>query len=122
MNLKAAYAVILGLVFQLAQVLPAAVITAPCPIPAEKCDCCSDAESCPCVDNHEAPLQPQPPPGEPAAAGVKIPAARWTPATSWQAPRLPQPASHHPGARPPAGTGTAFPGIRLSVAFCSFVI
>ncbi len=120
-NMKLAIALILGLAFQLAQVMPvAAALSSSCHAVAKSC-CCSDSQSCPCMDEGEPTQKPSPAPIH-SGNEVKIPAMKSTDTlvsvrSSRQIPsvatvEIPSPTEPFVG----------FTGVRLSVAFCSFVI
>jgi hypothetical protein len=121
MRARIVITLILGLVFQLAQVLPGAIVAVSCAPQAESCKCCSGLDSCPCADDRE-PAQ-QPAPVIPDSGSVLKP-----PAANVGDPRLSigslvatRPAADT-AASPVAGPPTGYPGVRLSVAFCCFVI
>ena len=121
MNVKAVITLILGLVFQLAQVLPAAAVTAPCASQAVSCECCAGPDSCPCVANDES--APMPAPLLPASGNdLKSPLAKSgetrVSLEALQIPVSPAALEGCPVERPWVG----YAGVRLSVAFCSFVI
>ena len=122
MILKTTITLILGLVFQLAQVLPGAVVfTNPCSSQAESCECCKAASSCHCAENSGSDQERAPTPIDTAAA-LKITAAKQV-ETKVSADPLPE-------NDPPAiiaafaqtGAFSGFTGVSLSVAFCRFVI
>jgi len=121
MNAKVIIALILGLVFQLAQVLPGAVVASSCPSHTESCGCCKSGKSCQCAENSDSNQKPNPAPIE-TAAGLKLPHARISetgimPVTAAGIESVSRTTTFfHTG--PPSG----FPGVRLSVAFCTFVI
>lgn len=122
MNAKAVITLILGLVFQLAQVLPGAVVPASCAPHSQSCGCCAEGKSCHCsADNSQEEQAPKPAVPDTQGA-VKAPMVASGgeetfahPVSSNAAPAM-LPASPRRG--PPAG----FEGVRLSVAFCSIVI
>lgn len=122
MNVKAASGLLLGLVFQLAQVLPAALIAAPCQTAVEQsCACCKAGKSCHCVENNESHQKPAPVVPD-AGTTLKVPLARASETLiSLDAWAEPQP-STTAAACPLVAQPDAYPGVRLSVAFCSFVI
>lgn len=121
MNAKVVIAVLMGLAFPLAQILPAAVATTACPPAAEACACCDGPDTCPCLDHGDPAPMPLPalPDGPSLGKGSLAPPAG-----------VPvQVVSTAPESRGSAGPGAAAPralpgyrGVRLSVAFCSFVI
>jgi hypothetical protein len=75
MNVKAVITLILGLVFQLAQVLPGAVVTSPCASNGVSCECCAGKDSCPCAKNGESDQKPAPLSSD-SGSVLKLPAAR----------------------------------------------
>lgn len=121
MDLKTVITLILGLVFQLAQVLPGAVATAPCQTVSTSCDCCEGARSCDCAANGDSNQTPSPAPLE-SGNLLKIPAAKSVEThVSADLPRETQP-SANAAVLPETVPSIGYTGIRLSVAFCTFVI
>ena len=121
MVMKATITLILGLLFQLAQVLPGAVASTPCAPIAESCGCCEGSNSCPCAENGE-PSQKPAPLAPDFGGGVKLPAAKAdNTRVSVEFLREIHPITH-PVACPLEGPPSGYQGVRLSVAFCSFVI
>jgi hypothetical protein len=121
MDLKTVITLILGLVFQLAQVLPGAVATAPCQTVSTSCECCEGAESCDCAANGDSNQRPSPAPLE-SGNLLKVPAARSVGThVSADLPRETQP-SAIAAVLPETAPSIGYTGIRLSVAFCTFVI
>ena len=121
MGLKTTITLILGLLFQLAQVLPGAVAATPCAPVAESCGCCAGPDSCPCAENGE-PLQTPAPLAPDVGGSVKLPAAKADDTrVSVEFLRETHP-STHAVACPLQGPPSGYLGVRLSVAFCSFVI
>lgn len=119
--MKFAITLILGLVFQLAQVMPGmAALQASCQ-EVSACCCCDSPSSCPCADEGGQDQNSTPTPLQ-SAAGMKVPAMRAADArVSVQSSVKRQvrvPAAISVSAEPFAG----YQGIRLSVAFCRFVI
>ena len=112
---------LLGLVFQLAQVSPAAVVSSPCASQEVACACCEDLGSCPCMDDGKQEQKPAPLAPD-STSILKLPAARACD-TRVSIETL---AGNHPSptlaASPVAGPSKGYAGVRLSVAFCSFVI
>lgn len=121
MNVKTAITLILGLVFQLAQVLPGAVVTTPCASQEVACACCEDLGSCPCMDDGKQEQKPAPLIPD-STSILKLPAAR---ACDTRV-SIESLAGNHPSptlaASPVSGPSKGYSGVRLSVAFCSFVI
>jgi len=123
MRLKTIIALIFGLVFQLAHVLPgmAAAMT-DCAPTAESCACCDGLDSCPCADEGE-PVQNPLPLAPDSSQTLKAPLAKVTcTRVSLEAISGPQAIAPSVTATPLAGPWTGYTGVRLSVAFCSFVI
>jgi hypothetical protein len=121
MNVKIVITIILGLAFQLAQVLPGAVVTSDCQAVSESCECCKDAKSCDCAENGDSHQKPSPAPLETGNL-LKVPAAK-----SGETHVSMEPCGHtRPDAggavAPRAGQAVGYRGVRLSVAFCTFVI
>ena len=121
MSVKLAVTVILGLALQLAQVLPAAFVTAPCGALPESCQCCVGARSCGCVENENSNQKLPPSPIETGRL-LEIPIAK---STETQV-SVDSPHGTHPCATtavyPETESSVGYIGVRLSVAFCSFVI
>ncbi len=122
MNLKAAFALVLGLVLQLGLVAPGASAIPACAVETESCACCADFHSCGCVTNDDGAPQAPSFPAPESAGHLKVPLARagdpaaLTPAGPGTA------SAAHASACPRRGPPAGFEGVRLSVAFCSFVI
>lgn len=121
MNVKAVITLILGMVFQLAQVLPAAAVASPCASHGASCSCCDGQDTCPCAKNGEseqksAPLAPD------SGSVMKLPAAKADDTRvsieSLAGNHPPSTMAVYPAAVPLSG----YAGVRLSVALCSFVI
>jgi hypothetical protein len=121
MNVKSVITLLLALVFQLAQVLPTAAAAESCAAAVSCCDCCDPMDSCPCAGNDETPQQPAPLSSE-SGNSLKIPVARasWTRVSVESAPGTRPLAAV--AAPPLPGHLSGYTGVRLSVAFCSFVI
>ena len=121
MNVKATIALILGLVFQLAQAVPGAAMISPCAPVAEACGCCAGLDSCPCAETGE-PVQKPSPLTSDSGSVLKIPVAKSAdPRVSLET-VVETGQSVTVAVCPPAGPPTGYYGVRLSVAFCSFVI
>ena len=122
MHFKAAITLLLALVFQLGQVLPAAVLAQDdCALAAAPCECCAGPSSCHCAkDNGTNPGQRQTP--IQSDASLKAPAIK--PADTRVAVETSGDITPSATATPvpDAGSITGYHGVRLSVAFCSFVI
>ena len=122
MAIKSFVTVLLGLVFQLAQVLPAGVVAPPCVAAAKACDCCAGSKSCCCAKREVPAPKPLQQPFHPGSLlkGMAMKTAETKVAQDiWQ----------HSGELPVtlAATHTTesaagFAGVSLAVAFCSFVI
>ena len=121
MNVKAVITLILGLVFQLAQVLPTAAAKSPCATHEASCACCEGPDSCPCAKNGDSEHKPVPLVPDTGSV-LKVPAAKADDtrvSVESLAGNHPSPTvAASPAAVPPGG----YVGVRLSVAFCSFVI
>lgn len=121
MNVKAVITLILGLVFQLAQVLPGAVVASPCASHGTTCACCAGQDSCPCAKNSESDQKPAPLVPD-SGSVLKLPAAKADDTRisiefitgNHLSPTVP--------ASPVAGPSGGYAGVRLAVAFCTFVI
>ena len=123
MTLKSFITVLLGLVFQLAQVLPGGAIPSPVVAAAAKtCECCAGSHSCCCAKNELPAHKPLPQPLHPGGLlkGMAMKTAETRVATDvWQqAGALPTSLAVTRATAPRAG----FAGVSLAVAFCSFVI
>lgn len=121
MNVKTAIAILLSLLFQWAHLAQAAVLIDECrSVAASHCECCADADSCPCATSEDqapgrAPLPALPEP-------LKLPSAKLceTRAPLEDAP-VPQ-AALPLAAVPAADTVAGYSGVSLAVAFCSFLM
>lgn len=121
MNLKAAITLILGLVFQLAQVLPAASVASPCSSHEVSCACCDGADSCPCAKDGESEQKPAPVVPD-SGSILKLPAAKADDirvSIESLAGNQPSPAVAASPVRVPPG---GYAGVRPAVALCSLVI
>lgn len=122
MNMKLLATLILGLVFQLAQVLPGAAVSNAFPATTASCACCTDSQSCDCAENGD-PEQQAPSPALPESGRtLKVPAARADDPQVTADPLRETAATAKTAACPRDGPVRGYTGIRLSVAFCSFVI
>lgn len=121
MNPKVVITLILGLVFQLAQVLPGAVVAGSCPPHSESCGCCKTGKSCECAENNHSDPKPAPAPIETGAA-LKLPAARVADTTILSVPTAGNDAVPGKSGSFSDSRLSGFRGVRLSVAFCTFVI
>lgn len=122
MNVRAAITVILGLVFQLAQVLPSAALNTPCTPVASTCECCHSGSACECAscgdsERHQTPNPPtevrselKAPDMSPTETGVYVVHEKDEVCPAVIQPRL-----------TPDSTGV-YPGVRFAVAFCSFLV
>lgn len=122
MGFKTFLTLLLGLAFQLAQVVPGGVATAPCAAAGvESCNCDTCGKACCCATSEPPAPKPTPLPANTGGllkdVAMKTAETRVT-AVPWHdtglAASLPPPQA----SAPPAG----FAGLRLAVAFCSFVI
>lgn len=113
---------ILALVFQLAQVLPlAAAAQTHCAAQSHSCSCCSGKSGCDCADKGE-PSRKAPDPAVPLTdGGFKVQSAAV--ADPWIRIGVPATAPRHQVVQPSSGVSgiAGYPGVRFSVAFCSFV-
>jgi hypothetical protein len=123
MKSKTVIAMALGLIFQLAQVVPGmAAIMADCRIGAESCECCAGLTSCPCAQESEPVRNPLPLPPD-SGQTLKVPLAKASGTrVSPEAIHGPQTSVSSMIAIPVTSPSTGYTGIPLSVAFCSFVI
>ena len=121
MNPKVVITLILGLVFQLAQVLPGAVLTGSCPPQTESCACCKAGKSCQCAENNHSDPKPVPVPLETGSA-LKLPAARVADTTILSVTAAGSDAVSRMSGSFSDSRRSVFQGVRLSVAFCTFVI
>ena len=121
MNVKAAITLILGMVFQLAQVLPAAAVKPPCASHGASCSCCEGQDTCPCAKNGEPDQKPAPLVPD-SGSVLKLPAAKADDTRvsieSLAGNHSPSTMAVSPAAVPLSG----YAGVRLSVALCSFVV
>lgn len=121
MNLKTAITLLLGLVFQLAQVMPCALVRTPCSADAASCECCMAGKVCHCADHGDSGRKPPPAPFD--AGRLSHLAAMKTVETKVAVdPLRENDASATAGAVPREGSLSGYTGVRLSVAYCSFVI
>lgn len=121
MTVKMAVTLILGLVFQLAQVLPGAFVTMPCAPLADSCECCVGPDSCPCAENGEPEQKPAPLAPD-SGSGLKLPVAKAGETRVSIESTEETHSSASKAASPIEGLLGGYAGVRLSVAFCSFVI
>jgi hypothetical protein len=120
MGFKPIIALFLGLVFQLAQVIPAAVAEVPCASHGESC-CCDSENGCHCADRGDTDPKPVPAPFSNGET-QKIPVAR-APETKVVLQTVAKIAIPVPiNAQLSEVTVIGYSGVRLSVAFCSFVM
>jgi hypothetical protein len=120
MSTKATIALILGLVFQLSQVLPGMGAVVNCAPAAAACECCDGMDSCPCADEGE-PVQTPLPVAPESGNSLKVPAAKVS-GTRVSVEAIPGIQPSATVASPLIGPLSGYTGVRLSVAFCSFVI
>lgn len=121
MNVKSVITLFLALVFQLAQIQAAAVVTSPCPSNGAICSCCEGADSCPCAKNGES--DQKPPPLVPHLGNVlKLPAAKTGETHVSIEPLDGNYLSPTLAVFPVTGPSGGYAGVRLAVAHCSFVI
>jgi hypothetical protein len=121
MGMKPFIAWVIGLVFQFAVLVPDAAGVPGCAPAQDTCDCCASPESCPCAESGEP--EPSSPPYAPDSGGaVKIPPSRpcdtrISPVSKKEA-SAPCVAAVDFHSEPAAG----FPGVKLTVAYCSLLI
>ena len=122
MAIRTLITLLLGLAFQLAQVLPGGVVTPPTAAAAKACKCCTGSQSCCCAKSELPAPKPAPQPLHPGgllkgmamqAAETRVSAEVWQ-----QAGELPATLAVARATAPRGG----FAGVSLAVAFCSFVI
>ena len=122
MNVRAITALIMGLLLQWSMMgaLPAANPAGSCGAEAASMSCCAPDKPCPCLKNQENPGKRQDPlaPKAPDLKSVFTLTSSTDDGVSALA--APTPSRSTPHAR--AGSTAGFPGVPLSVAFCSFVI
>lgn len=122
MNAKVVITLILGLVFQLAQVLPGAVAPASCAPHAQSCSCCAKGKACHCSANNATDPQAPNPALPDTQVLLKLPLVK---SGDEETLEHPVPVFVSPATLPLSprrGTPAGFEGVRLSVAFCSIVI
>jgi hypothetical protein len=121
MNVKSAIAIMLGLLFQWAQVAQAALSAGDCgKVSASHCECCAGLDSCPCATNGDQESERPQPPILPQSA--KLPAAKLceTRVSLEDAPVLQTSGRIH--VSPSAESLAGYAGVSLAVAFCSFLM
>lgn len=121
MGIRTFITVLLGLAFQLAQVWPVGALAAPCTPAAKSCECCAGSQSCCCAKSEEPARKPTPQPLHPGGLlkGMAMKSAETQVAAElWHADGLPAGVAMAQARAAHAG----FAGVRLAVAFCSFVI
>lgn len=121
MNMKAAIALVCGLVIQLSLILPSLAATTDHVPVTEACDCCEDLNSCPCVHESE-PAQKPLPLAPDSNQNIKVPLARVADA---RVPLESTFAAQFSPIRKSTQTTThpsGYIGVPLSVSFCSFVM
>jgi hypothetical protein len=123
MKMKTAIALVFGLVFQLSLALPGiAAAMADCAPPAESCECCAGLDSCPCAKEGQ-PVQKPLPLAPDSGQSLKVPLAKVTSTrVSPETISEPPPAAIRAAAIPVTNPWTGYTGVRLSVAYCTFVI
>jgi len=121
MGVRTFITVLLALAFQLAQVWPVAEVAAPCVPAAKSCACCAGGKSCCCAKSQRPTPKPTPQPLHPASLlkGMAMKSAETKVAAElWHVGGHPSTLAVAQATAPRAG----FAGVRLAVAFCSFVI
>jgi hypothetical protein len=121
MRMKTFITLLLGLAFQLAQVLPGVRVGAPCAAPEAACECCAAGGTCCCMTSEQPAPKPAPLPLQNAgflkAMAMKA-AETQVSAVPWHGSGLPALLAVALPSAPPGG----YTGVRLAVAYCSFVI
>ena len=121
MNIRATIALFMGLLLQLSQVqaFPDAVAAKSCGAESASMSCCASKQVCPCIGESESTEIPAPlAPAAPVLKLVFIQSA----ATADTALSVAGLAVGHHTPRIRAASTAGYPGVPLSVAFCSFVI
>ena len=120
MLVKSSSAILLALAFLVAQLLPSLAMMPECrSASGEVCGCCVDVAACACLADQDQDTPPTPAPA-PQGTGKQTdlrPAE--TPVAAVGLTPLP---ARDPCAVPPTHTTGLFPGVRPTVAFCTFVI
>ncbi|MES2924445.1 MAG: hypothetical protein V4819_23030 [Verrucomicrobiota bacterium] len=121
MTFKSVIALFMGLVIQLSQSQSclATISAEPSGVTARPMCCCEGLQSCPCASDRSPDRKPAP--QIPAAVDLKWILPKATGANSLDAPASPR-AESGISIAPRAEARWAYPGVPLSVAFCSFVI
>ena len=121
MNVKTTITLILVLAFQLAQIWSGMAANPPCPSHAQSCACCLAGKVCHCADHGNPDQQPSPAPFDtsrllqlPAMTRVETQVS----ADLWRASAASATVAPHPRTASAGG----YAGVRLAVAFCSWVI
>jgi hypothetical protein len=120
MNL--AMTLILGLFLQLTPALSGEVTACPCLDSQETCSCCSETSSCPCVADRDSDREQAPLPFDTGGSRLHIP---MNPAETTVSIEVLTDGERLCSRRPNAwwtGPAGGFTGVRLAVAFCSFLI
>jgi hypothetical protein len=121
MRRRFAITLILGLVFQLAQVFPGVLMANAFTAAATACECCEDLPSCPCADEGQ-PFEGKPSAPIQLADGLKVPPMRVVDS------RISSESCATDDSRSAAIVLAGFEephghyAVRLSVAYCTFVI
>ena len=122
MRIKTLITLLLGLAFQLAQVLPGMSAGAPCAAAAAcKCQSCAGGNSCCCMKSGQPDPNPAPQPLHAGdfLKGMAMKAAETkVSVVSWPAEVLPVMLA----VGLPSAVRGGYNGVRLAVAYCSFVI
>ncbi|MEI6675624.1 MAG: hypothetical protein WCO57_10635 [Verrucomicrobiota bacterium] len=122
MRIKTLITLLLGLAFQLAQVLPGMSAGAPCAAAAAcQCQSCAGGNSCCCMKSGQPDPKPAPQPlhaGDFLKGMAMKTAATKVSVVSWPAEVLPVMLA----VGLPAAACGGYNGVRLAVAYCSFVI
>jgi len=121
MGMKTLITLLLVLAFQLAQVLPGALVKPSCDPQRAACECCEGSKACCCMENEQPDPKPLP---EPLGTGELLKGMAMK-AAETQVVAVPRHAAGLSTAQALAQQSVShggYHGVRLAVAFCSFVI
>lgn len=121
MNVRSVIAIMVGLLFQWAQVAQAAVMTGDHgKISASRCECCAGLDSCPCAANGDQESERPQPPVLPQT--VKLPAAKLCETRVSLEDEPASQTSSRIHVSPVTESVAGYAGVSLAVAFCSFLM